>query len=137
MTSSPTPIGPAGPTVSGPTAVTTPAASAPSRIGSRAGSVPNAPLEDLTSTGLPPAALTSIRASPVPGLATGSSATDRTSGPPYAAAITTSATPAATSLPQPRFPAPGFRLNHPAPSRTPAGQRSVITLAVIRAAASE
>ena len=53
MTSSPTPTGPAGPTVTRAHSVTTPAASAPSRIGSRAGSLPNAPV-DLASTGLTP-----------------------------------------------------------------------------------
>ena len=44
ITSSPTWTGPAGPTASGPAAVTTPAASEPSRIGSRAGSAPIRPL---------------------------------------------------------------------------------------------
>src|SRR6266699_5948296 len=43
MTSSPTRTGPAGPTAAGPACATTPAASEPIRIGSAAGSRPNAP----------------------------------------------------------------------------------------------
>jgi hypothetical protein len=44
ITSAPASIGPAGPAASGPTAVTTPEASEPSRSGSCVGSVPKAPL---------------------------------------------------------------------------------------------
>ena len=44
MTSSPTEILPAGPSTSGPTAATTPAASRPRRIGSAGGSSPICPL---------------------------------------------------------------------------------------------
>lgn len=61
ITSSPIRIGPAGPVASAPTAVTTPAASAPSRIGRFAGSVPKAPLYILWSKGLTPTARTSMR----------------------------------------------------------------------------
>ena len=52
------------------------------------GSAPRAPLKSLKSTGLTPAARTSIVTSPGPGAGTSTSRTSSTSGPPYAGATT-------------------------------------------------
>ena len=95
---------PAGPTASGPTAVTTPATSSPTGNGRRAGSAPIAPEMILWSNGLMPAAFTAITTSPGPGCGTSASTTDRTSGPPNAVATILVAMSRATPAVERRFP---------------------------------
>lgn len=87
-TSSPTSPPPEAISVSGPIALSTPATSRPTGSGKASGSAPRAPLKSLKSTGLSPAARTSIVTSPAPGSGTSTSRTSSTSGPPYLGATT-------------------------------------------------